>query len=155
MEVNHFFWRTHDWISRRLEVIPGAPVILQACRECGRDFVEERSTGEQHAVHVSIFKVHRLSDEVTARWFSEKCPGKYLIADDADRQTRCVGVAFGSAIGEIANELKFRPASKLKDQLAVVCALSSIDSSSRKRVRQLSGAASPKSISVCRAQLVK
>jgi hypothetical protein len=118
MEVNHFFWRTHNWIGRRLEVAPGAPVILQACSECGRDFVEERSTGEQYAVHVSIFKIHRLSDEVTARWFSEKCPAKYLMADDADRQTRCVGAGFGSTLGEIANHVKFRPGTKLKNQLA-------------------------------------
>src|ERR1700687_1083455 len=104
METNLSSWNTHDWFGRRLKLVPGQPLIQQDCHECGRAFVDECSTGERYAVHVSIFKVHRLSDEVTARWLSEKCPAESLMADDADRQTRFLGGSFRSAVGEMAND---------------------------------------------------
>jgi hypothetical protein len=48
---------------------------------------------------------YRLSDEVTARWLSEECPVKRLMADEADRQTRFLsGGLFRSAVHEKANE---------------------------------------------------
>ncbi len=104
MEMNLSSSRTHDWISRRLELVPGQPLIQQVCHECGRGFVDECSTGEQYAVHVSIFKLHRLSDEVTSRWLSEKCPAECLTADEADRQTRFLAGSFRPAVGEVAND---------------------------------------------------
>jgi hypothetical protein len=61
-------WTTHYRISRRLALAPGQPLIQRVCNDCARAFVDECSTGERYAVHVSIFKVHRLSDEVTSRW---------------------------------------------------------------------------------------
>jgi hypothetical protein len=152
MERNLTSWKTHDWISRRLELDPGAPVILQACRACGRDFVEECSTGDQYAAHVSIFKVHRLSDEVTSRWLSQTCPAKYLTADNAERRTRHAGEEVGSALGEVASKPGLRTVTK--HQLEAACAIGATASALRTRTRRLSGAASPKSISVCRAQLV-
>lgn len=85
---------THYWISRRLEVISGQPLVHQVCRECGRDFIEDCSTGEIFAAHASVFAFHRLSDEVTSRWLSEKCPGELLKKDDADRDTRFVRDSF-------------------------------------------------------------
>jgi len=85
---------THYWISRRLEVIPGHPLVHQVCRDCGRGFIEESSTGELFAAHASVFVFHRLSDEVTSRWLSEKCPGELLKKDDADRDTRFVRDSF-------------------------------------------------------------
>lgn len=103
METNLTSWKKHIWISHHLELVPGAPLILQVCRECGRAFVDECSTGERYAVHVSIFKFHRLSDEVTARWLSEKCPDEHLAADETNRQTRYLGGSFRSAVGERAN----------------------------------------------------
>ena len=138
MEPNLTLWRTHDWISRRLEQVSGAPVILQACRECGRDFVEECSTGDQYAVHISIFSIHRLCDEVTSRWLCEKCPAERLTADDTDRQTRFADVPFGSSLRETANAAR----------------LLSVSRSSAPDAQRLSGAASPKSISISRAHLV-
>jgi hypothetical protein len=83
-------WNTHCWIGRRLGLAPGQPLIQRVCSDCGRAFVDECSTGERYAVHVSIFKIHRLSDEVTSRWLSEQCPAKLLAEDEADRQTRYV-----------------------------------------------------------------
>ena len=88
METNHSFLSSHCWVSRRLELVPGQPLVQRVCHECGRAFVEDRITGERYAVHVSIFKLHRLSDEVTSRWLFEKCPAEPQIDDNADRQTR-------------------------------------------------------------------
>jgi hypothetical protein len=110
-------WKTHDWISRRLEPVSGDRIILQVCRECGRGFIEDRSSGERYAVHVSIFKLHRLSYEVSSKWLSEKCPTECLMADDADCQTRSPDGPFGSAPGEIANEPGFRSVTKPINQL--------------------------------------
>jgi hypothetical protein len=138
MEPNLSLWKTHDWISRRLEQISGAPIVLQACRQCGRDFVEERSTGDQYAAHVSIFNVHRLCDEVTSRWLCEKCPAERLTADDTDRQTRFAAGPFASSLRETANAPRLLSGGKL----------------SAPGAQRLSGAASPKSISVSRVQLV-
>ena len=77
---------THDWIIRRLELAPGHPVVQQLCRKCGRAFVENVSTGERQAVHVSVFKLNPLCPEVTDRWLSENCPAERLAADEADRR---------------------------------------------------------------------
>jgi hypothetical protein len=85
---------THYWISRRLEVVSGQPLVHQVCRHCSRGFIENGSTGEIFAAHASVFAFHRLSDEVTSRWLSEKCPGERLKKDDADRDTRFVRDSF-------------------------------------------------------------
>src|ERR1700730_7184942 len=103
-------WTTHCWIGRRLVVAPGQPLIEHVCTDCARAFVDECSTGERYAVHVSIFKVHRLSDEVTSRWLAEQCPVQYLAADEADRRTRYIPKAADNAIAAssvtTANALK-------------------------------------------------
>jgi hypothetical protein len=95
---------THYWISRHLEVVSGQPLNHQVCRDCGRGFIEECSTGEIFAAHASVFVFHRLSDDATSRWLSEKCPGKLLKKDDADRDARFVRDSFNyhsiSADGE-------------------------------------------------------
>ena len=85
-------WNTHCLISRRLG-LAGQPLIQRVCNDCARAFVDECSTGERYAVHVSVFKIHRLSDEVTSRWLSEQCPGQSLIGDEADRRTRFISIA--------------------------------------------------------------
>jgi hypothetical protein len=83
-------WNTHCWIGRRLVVAPGQALIEHVCNDCGRAFIDECSTGERYAVHVSIFKVHRLGDEVTSRWLSQGCPAQRLAEDEADRGTRYI-----------------------------------------------------------------
>ena len=98
METNLSSWNTHCWIGRRLALAPGQPLIQRVCNDCARAFVDECSTGERYAVHVSIFKVHRLSDEVTSRWLSEQCPAQLLAGDDAHRQTRFIPEAGGNGI---------------------------------------------------------
>jgi hypothetical protein len=104
METNFSSWNTHVWTTRRLELAPGQPLTQQVCRECGRAFVDECSTGKRYAVHVSIFKFHRLCDEVTSRWLAEKCPAERLMADEADRKTRFMAGSPRSAVGEMAND---------------------------------------------------
>src|SRR4029077_17924543 len=86
-------WNTHCLISRRLGLAPGQPLIQRVCNDCARAFVDECATGERYAVHVSIFKIHRLSDEVTSRWLTEQCPAQPLIGDEADRRTRFIPIA--------------------------------------------------------------
>jgi len=86
-------WNTHCWIGRRLGLAPGQALIQRVCNDCGRAFVDECSTGERYAVHVSIFKVYRLFDRVTSRWLSEQCPAQPLIGDEADRRTRFIPMA--------------------------------------------------------------
>ena len=90
METNFSTWNSHCWVSRRLELVPGQPLLQRVCHECERAFVDDSVTGERYAVHVSIFKLHRLCDEVTSRWLCEKCPAEPLIGDEADRQTRFI-----------------------------------------------------------------
>jgi hypothetical protein len=101
METNISPWNTHDWNVSRLELVPGRPIIHQVCVKCRRGFVEEFSTDERYAVHASIFRFYRLSDEVTARWLSEKCPAERLIADEADTHTRFPGGPSYPAISEL------------------------------------------------------
>jgi hypothetical protein len=139
-------WKTHDWIGRRIKPVDGDSLILQVCSECYRGFVEERSTGQHYGVHVSIFKLHRLSDEVTTRWLSENCPATLLKADDADRRTRYGEGSYGSAPAEIANEHRFRSVPKSMSQQAAAYSNGSITKSSRRNARQRSGAVSSKSI---------
>jgi len=91
-------WNSHCWIGRRLVLAPGQPLIQRVCSDCGRAFVDDCSTGERYAVHVSIFKIHRLSDEVTARWLSQQCPAQRLAGDEADRGTRYIPKAVGITI---------------------------------------------------------
>ena len=102
-------WNTHCLISRRLGLAPGQALIQRVCNDCGRAFVDECATGERYAVHVSIFKIYRLSDEVTSRWLSENCPAQRLAADEADRHTRYVprgvGVAIPASPATTANAL--------------------------------------------------
>jgi hypothetical protein len=102
MEKNFSAWNTHSWITRRLELVPGHPLFQQICDKCSRAFVDEGS-GHRYAVHVSIFKLQRLSDEVTAQWLSENCPGELRMADQAARQTRFSGGSSRSGVAERAN----------------------------------------------------
>jgi hypothetical protein len=104
METKLSSWNTHDWDSRSLELVPGHLLVQRGCRECGRAFVDECSTGERYAVHVSVFTFHRLSNEVTARWLSEVCPAKRRMADEADRQTRFLGGSFRSAVAQMPDD---------------------------------------------------
>lgn len=78
-------WNSHDWTRRRIEIEPGKPLLHHRCTRCRRDIVEEVSTGERYAVHVSAFRFDRLSDEITARWLIETCAKSQPASDDDDR----------------------------------------------------------------------
>jgi len=98
MDTIFSYWNTHCWIGRRLVLAPGQALIQRVCNDCGRAFVDECATGERYAVHVSIFKVHRLGDEVTSRWLAQGCPAQRLAEDEADRQTRYIPTAADNAM---------------------------------------------------------
>ena len=87
METNLDRWKTHDWCDRPLEIEPGKKIIQFVCRKCGRGFVYD-FTDEIYAVHISVFTVNRLSDEITSRWLSEPCPLERLPGDLDDEKTR-------------------------------------------------------------------
>jgi hypothetical protein len=61
-----------------LEFVPGAPLIQQICANRGRNFVEEIRTGDRYAVQVGVIRFNRLSEETTARWLADSCPGRRL-----------------------------------------------------------------------------
>jgi hypothetical protein len=71
-------WKSHAWIARQLEFVPGAPLIQQICANRGRNFVEEIRTGDRYAVQVGVIRFNRLSEESTARWLADSCPGRRL-----------------------------------------------------------------------------
>lgn len=74
-------WKTHAWIARQLEFFAGAPPIQHICANCGRNFVEEIQTGDRYAIHVDEMRFNRLSEETTARWLADPCPGRRLESD--------------------------------------------------------------------------
>ncbi len=81
-------WDTHDWTSRGLEALPHQRIVHRVCGACGRGFFDQFPSGERYAVYDSVFRFHRLSDEVTSRWLSDQCPAERLVADEEDRRTR-------------------------------------------------------------------
>jgi hypothetical protein len=96
MEANVAVWNSHVWNDRLIEIEPGLPLIQHACRPCGRNFVDERLTDNRYAVHVGVARFDRLSDETTAHWLTDVCPGECLLSDNTDRKTRFL------ALGAIA-----------------------------------------------------
>jgi hypothetical protein len=81
-------WGDHHWLDkpRHFHLESGQSIFQRRCVQCGRDFVIDESSGARHAVRVSIFSFHRLTDEVTQRWVGEACPGKRLPSNDVDRE---------------------------------------------------------------------
>ena len=81
-------WDSHNWSSangRKVEIEPGKPVLQHHCSRCGRDFIEDSSSGERHAVYVSVFSFRRLPDFLAKRWLEELCPGTSLPEDNQIR----------------------------------------------------------------------
>jgi|ERR1700724_3045626 len=77
--------KTHDWIVRHLELAPGRTLVQQLCRNCGRAFAVDLTTGRQDAIRVSAFEINRLGLEVTSRWLSENCPAYPLMPGQIER----------------------------------------------------------------------
>jgi hypothetical protein len=80
--MNRDVWNSHNWSSargRRVEI--EKPLIQHHCSRCLRDFVEDPSSGERHAVHVSVFTFQALPDPISDQWLSELCPGNPLPYD--------------------------------------------------------------------------
>ncbi len=79
----------HQWLERKephLKLESGEGVVHYQCGSCDRDIVTVLSSGAVYAVYTSAVYFCRLDDEVTARWLSERCPGKRLPSDDDDRK---------------------------------------------------------------------
>jgi hypothetical protein len=70
--------------GRQAAGYPGNRFVID-CRVCGRDFIEDTTSGEYHAVNLSIIDFVRLACEVTDKWFSEPCPKKRTPSDAQDR----------------------------------------------------------------------
>lgn len=87
MEANVEILTSHVWQMRDVE-LEGSCFRLRSCVQCGRDFVEEPSTHELYAVHVSAFHLDRLADGVTRRWREDPCPSQRLMLDQQDRTTK-------------------------------------------------------------------
>jgi hypothetical protein len=82
--MNSDAWNSHQWASvrgRAIELEPGKPIIQRHCSRCLRDFVEEQSSGERYAVHVSVFTLRRLPAHISSYWLGELCPGAPLDTD--------------------------------------------------------------------------
>ena len=92
MEANVAVWNSHVWNDRSIEIETGLPLIQHTCRPCGRNFVDELTTDSRYAVHVGIASFNRLSDETTAHWLTDVCPGECLLSDDTERKTRFLAV---------------------------------------------------------------
>ena len=88
-------WKSHAWIARQLEFVPGAPLIQHSCANCARNLVEGIRTGDRYAVHVGVIRFNRLSEETTARWLAASCPGQRLESDKADLEMRFRSLACG------------------------------------------------------------
>jgi hypothetical protein len=88
VEVIDLAWNSHAWSTRRLELSSEFPLLQQMCRKCDRNFIDELESGARYAVHVGVTRFARLSEEVTARWLADPCPGEPLKSDDADLKTR-------------------------------------------------------------------
>ena len=84
-------WNSHRWLT----LIPGVSPIQHICRHCGRKFVDDAHTGERYAIDGGVIHFDRLSDETTARWLADFCPGKPFQSDEEDLKTR-FGTAFVS-----------------------------------------------------------
>jgi hypothetical protein len=67
----------------------GRTIMHHRCLRCGRDFAQGFD-GLFHweAVYVGVTRIERLSDNVTARWLGEACPGELLPSDNDDRAER-------------------------------------------------------------------
>jgi hypothetical protein len=80
-------WQTHQWSCRRLELEPGKPLVHYKCAKCHRDIVDDLTSDERYAVHVSPLRFNRLANEVCDRWLEEPCPAVAQPSDDLDRTT--------------------------------------------------------------------
>ena len=84
-------WNSHRWVT----LVPGIRPLQHLCRQCGRKFVDDAHTGERYAVNGGVIHFDKLSDETTARWLADSCPGKPLQSDEEDLKTR-FGTPFDS-----------------------------------------------------------
>ena len=87
--ANGHAWDTHKWSEpdgRRIEIERGRPLTQRNCQRCGRSFVEDHSSEERYAVHVSALFFKRLIDDVNQQWLSTPCPGEKLDTDIQDEK---------------------------------------------------------------------
>jgi hypothetical protein len=77
-------WNSHLWSDeklRRIDVQSGKCLLQLHCSRCGRDFVEDLSSGERHAVYLSLYSLSNLPHQIGSRWLGELCPGAPLPFD--------------------------------------------------------------------------
>jgi len=79
-------WNSHGWVT----LVPGIRPLQHLWK-----FVDDAHTGERYAVNGGVIHFDKLSDETTARWLADSCPGKPLQSDEEDLKTR-FGTPFDS-----------------------------------------------------------
>ena len=88
---------THLWIGGpTLEQVSqdGRTLLHHRCGRCWRDFGQGfDGVYSWEAVYVGVFRIERLSEDVTERWLLEPCPQQHHPEDDVARTTRRNGIA--------------------------------------------------------------
>jgi hypothetical protein len=74
-------WESQEWMSRKLELDLGVPLVHHRWRRCRRNFVDELRTEQRYAVYVGAVNFDRLANEVSVRWLADQCPGAQLKAN--------------------------------------------------------------------------
>ena len=78
---------THVWsdggVSRFRQ--DGRTLTLRHCVRCGRDFATELDGEHWQAVHIGVFRIEPLHENVSDRWLREACPMRRIPEDDDDR----------------------------------------------------------------------
>jgi hypothetical protein len=76
-------WDSHDWKIKTLESLTagGGSRLGFTCRSCGRKFGYTTANHRMWAVNNDGSS---LTDEISSRWLSERCPGHPCETDAAD-----------------------------------------------------------------------
>ena len=85
------FLETHLFLQKQPRRIKqdGLTVFVLHCSACGRDYMQPDQSAQWHAAYVGIFLIQLLPEDVTERWFTQRCPGRRLEADANDRAKHC------------------------------------------------------------------
>jgi len=77
---------THRWSENPRQFTQnGKTIILRQCARCRRDFALGLDGASWNAVHLGVFKVVVLAEDVNDRWLHEPCPEERSPLDDVDR----------------------------------------------------------------------
>ncbi|HTW86502.1 MAG TPA: hypothetical protein VMD75_00725 [Candidatus Binataceae bacterium] len=81
---------THTWLlpkGRKLNIVPGTPLVHRLCTSCQRNFVHDLNKNEWYAAFPRMFDFERYDDEISARWLTEECPRTCVTFDEEARKS--------------------------------------------------------------------